>query len=83
MALLNVELRRAAARRLVRVLVVLALGGAVLMSVLLLRQLREGAGVDCRRAGCGPDRDDRRPGPGRARSGCPRHDWESELRHDR
>ncbi len=34
MVLLNVELHRAAARRLVRVLVVLALGGAVLMSVL-------------------------------------------------
>lgn len=35
MALLDVELRRAAARRLVRVLVVLALAGAVLMSVLI------------------------------------------------
>ena len=34
MALLSVELRRAAARRLVRVLVVLALAGAFLMSVL-------------------------------------------------
>lgn len=34
MALLGVELRRAAARRLVRVLVVLALAGAVVMSVL-------------------------------------------------